>query len=505
MKKNILILALIVASITNSFSQKGGYEIKVKIDGLKDTVCYLAGYYGPKQYYKDTAKVNKNGLAVFKGDTELPGGIYSVVLPDNATYFEFLLIDQFFSLETKLGNQQVMSENLQVTGSDETSLFVDYLKFVGKKQVSATPYRKQYSDSTASKSQKEKAKTKLQEIEKEVTDYKLNLMETHPNSFVTKLFKASQEPEIPESKDWPTLENGKKDSLFPRRFYLANYWANVDLKDDRLLRSPVFHGRLQKYIDNVILQHPDTIIKSADALIAKTNGDDEMFKYIVHYVTNKYERSEIMCMDRVFVHMGEKYYESGKAFWMDSTKLAKVVERVVKMRPTVCGAKTPNVILQDTSESKWVSLYDINAKYTILYFWDSGCSHCKKETPKLKTLYDKYKNNGVEVFAVGTEFEGDAWRKYIRENDLNFINVSDNPEINKNAYQYLKYTTIESLNFRDTYDIYSTPRVFLLDENKEIIAKRIGIDQLDNLLADKLGLPKTEVKEENTKSKKKKK
>ena len=46
-------------------------------------------------------------------------------------------------------------------------------------------------------------------------------------------------------------------------------------------------------------------------------------------------------------------------------------------------------------------------------------------------------------------------------------------------------------DFKNIYDIYSTPVVYLLDENKRILAKRIGVEQLedfyDNYFKDKLG------------------
>ena len=80
----------------------------------------------------------------------------------------------------------------------------------------------------------------------------------------------------------------------------------------------------------------------------------------------------------------------------------------------------------------------------------------------------------LEVFAVGTELEIKEWQEYVEKNELPWINVSDTPEINKNAYEYLQkgVTTLNSLNFRDVYDIYSTPVVFILDKDKKIIGKR---------------------------------
>ena len=74
MKNYILkIIVFICVFIINvkSFAEDG-YTIRIKVNGLKDTVCYLANYYGTKQYYKDTAKVDANGVFIFKGEKELP-------------------------------------------------------------------------------------------------------------------------------------------------------------------------------------------------------------------------------------------------------------------------------------------------------------------------------------------------------------------------------------------------------------------------------------------------
>ena len=120
--------------------------------------------------------------------------------------------------------------------------------------------------------------------------------------------------------------------------------------------------------------------------------------------------------------------------------------------------------MQD-STGKYISLYDVKAKYTIVIFWDHGCGHCKKEVPKLAELYKKLKNEGVEVYAVETEDKPEDWKKFIRDYKLNWINVQEQD-------QYRRAVT------KKIYDIYSTPVIYLLDENKIIKAKRIDTDQL---------------------------
>ena len=69
---------------------------------------------------------------------------------------------------------------------------------------------------------------------------------------------------------------------------------------------------------------------------------------------------------------------------------------------------------------------------------------------------------------MGTEFETKEWKKYISDNELPWINVSDNP----------KYPNA----FRDIYDIFSTPVLYVLDEDGIIKAKKIDIEQINDLL-----------------------
>jgi thiol-disulfide isomerase/thioredoxin len=161
------------------------------------------------------------------------------------------------------------------------------------------------------------------------------------------------------------------------------------------------------------------------------------------------------------------------------------------------GVRPPNLILKDTSDTKWQDFYSLNSEYTVLYFWDPECGHCKKTTPKLQTLYEKkFKDRNIEIFSVGKAIgkDFDNWKKFIRDNKMSFINVAVTDKLyesaKKEAEKYVpmypgekgKPTTLESLNYQTTYDIFSTPQVYILDKDKKIIAKRISISQLEDML-----------------------
>lgn len=441
------------------FAGNPKYDIKVKIKGSKDTIAYLGNYYGDKQYIKDTARVDASGCFEFKGDEVLPGGIYLIVTQAKK-YFEILIDkEQVFSLETDTSD---FIGKMKIKGSPVNSLFYEYLNYMGEKQKASEPLR----DSIKAIKDKDSLKPlqkRLDVFEKEVQKYKLDFIKKYPDNFLSVVFKASYEPEIPEA---PMLPNGKKDSTYPYRYYKAHYLDNIDFSDDRLLRTPVFHSKLKQYITTLVPQIPDSIIAEADILIEKARANKEVFKYVVWFITNWSETSNIMGFDAIFVHMAEKYYMTNQAYWVSPANLEKINSRARILKGLLIGSNIPNVTMQDTS-NVFVTLYNVKSKYTLMLFWDPTCGHCQKEVPKLLALYDSIKSKGFEVYAICTDLNVPEWKKYIIEHKLDWINVMDIQNVT---------------NFHTTYDIYSTPVVYLLDENKKIIAKRISAEQVGEFM-----------------------
>jgi thiol-disulfide isomerase/thioredoxin len=241
---------------------------------------------------------------------------------------------------------------------------------------------------------------------------------------------------------------------------------------------------------------PDTIAHLVDELIARVEGTEEVFKYMVHTITHKYETSEIMGMDAVFAHMALTYYCPGKngpgrATWMEAEQQEKLCERARKLAPLTLGRKAPNIILTDTTEQRWIGMHDLPNEYILLVFWDPHCGVCKKELPKIKEVYDaQLKAMDVEVFTVAKAVDESLlkdWKKFIREKELDWVNVG----LGKHVYEEAKkdprkfipaHTTIESLNYAETYDVYSTPKMFLLDGDRRFVGKQLTPEQVVDLV-----------------------
>lgn len=466
MKQLFTICLAIVSGCMFAGNPDGGFNIKIVPKGLKpETMCQLARYYGDKQYIMDSAKVNEKGEVVFKGTEKWPQGIYLFVPPGKRGYFDFVMDEgQNFTLETDTIDY---IKTMKVKGSEENKFFYEYQNFMAVQQKQMEGLQSQYQKlKDKNKDSAKLVQEKMTVIDKAVKEYKANFIKSNPSTFVAKLFKAMDEPVIPEA---PILANGKKDTTFAYHYYKTHFFDNFDLTDDRLLRSPIFHNKIKQYMEKLTPQMPDSIAVSADYLVEKSRANQEVFKYLVYWLTYTYESSKIMGMDAVFVHMVDKYYVTKQAFWLDSTQQYKITKRGAELKPILIGKQAPAINMPD-STGKYISLYDVKSKYTVVVFWDHGCGHCKKEIPKLLDAYNtKLKAKGVTVYAVETEDKPQDWKKFIRDYKLNWINVQELDD-------YKRAVT------KKMYDIYSTPVIYLLDEKKVIRAKRIESEQIEGII-----------------------
>jgi peroxiredoxin len=450
---------------TCTAQSKNFYTIKVQVPGVPDTMCYLANHFGDKQYLQDSCIADSKGNFEFKGEKKLSPGMYLIVLP-NKRYFEIVL-DQTFQFSVK-ADTTLNPSKIVFTGSVENTEFYSWLNYINDKRKEMEQVRVAYNALPETNKENSAEYQRLKSIETEIELYQQKQIDAKPESFLSVIFLATREVEIPDA---PVLSNGLKDSTFQFYYYRNHYFDNVNFGDARLLRTPVFHQKLDYYMNKLVQQIPDSINIEADKLVALAQKDTEVFKYTVWYITHAFETSKIMGMDAVFCHMVKKYYTRDKAYWLDDASLYKIQERAKQLEPILLGKKARNLVLTDTSNFAQ-SLYAVNEPWTVLFFWDPDCGHCKKSMPKLIEFYNDWHKKGVQIFAVCNETEMDKWKAYIKENNLQWINVAD-PNLRD--------------NFRYDFDVATTPQVFVLDKDKIIRAKKLDVSQLDDFLKHESG------------------
>lgn len=467
--KKISILLLFFSFCLSSFAKDEGYLITVNLKSGAGKKFYLGYYFGDKQYLRDSAIADKTGKVIFKGNKALEGGIYMMATHDKNLMFDFVVTEQVFTLETDSIDYVT---NMKVKGSAENELFFTYTKYTTTKGREAQKIDVQIKDAKDKNDTAavRKFNDEYRKITADLYEYRKGIIANHPGSILAKIFKIMTDIDVPPA---PKNEKGEIiDSAFQYNYYRAHFFDNFDFADDRIVRTPVFHSKMETFMTKLTPQTPECIIESADMLLKQAEKGKENFKYILYWITNHYETSTYMGMDKVFVHMIDNYYAKGKAFWVDETLLFKMKDRADQLRNNLIGNKAPNLTMIDTN-NVYHSMYNVKSKYTLLIFWDANCGKCKEEMPKLVEFYDSInkgkKEKFFDVYAVSLTPDANDWLKYLREKKLKWLNVYD-PQ--------------NETNFRRLYDIYSTPVLYLMDENKKIIAKRIDVNQLKDFIAD---------------------
>ncbi len=462
-----------------SKNDKPGHELNITIKGYTNKLFYLGYYFGDKQYLRDSAVTDTKGKMVFKGTDVLEGGVYLIATADKALLFDFVVTEQKFTLET---DSSSLIDNMKTTNTPENEVFFAYTKFASKMGREASQLEPKIKEAKEQKNKEEEDKLLAQykQMMTQLNEERKRIATENPNMLISKIFSMMKEVDVPDA---PKDSKGQIiDSNFQYEYYKNHYFDNFDFSDNRISRTPIFFPKFETFILKVTPQIPDSIIKAADQVLKLAEKGSENFKFCLFWTTNHYEASQFMGMDAVFVHLIDNYYAKGKAYWVDSLLIWRMKDKCDKLRNNLLGVKARNLSMQDTS-GKYHSLYNMDADYTLVFFWNATCGHCKEEMPKIVKAY-KELNNGIapkaklkfDVFSVSLTEDPTEWKKYLNEQKL--------------PWKLHLYDPLNETNFRVLYDVFSTPVIYIIDKNKKIVAKRIPADQIkefiDNMEKDKL-------------------
>lgn len=462
----LVLFVLMASSLAGSYAQ--GYTIKLTIKDLGNKEIYLGHFFADKTYVKDTVQTSPSGYAEFKGDKVLEPGIYFIVLPTKTIAWEFLMTtdDQDFEMKTDTSDY---IGNLRITGHDQNTKYAEYNAFMRDRTKEMSTYQEAIKADDEAK--KEQVKKDIEALQLKVQAYWDKSISENPGTLFANIIRAQKYPEVPEFEVDPAITN--KDSVLQiyRYYYSKNHWFdNIAWDDAGLLRTGFVYNKLQTFFTQMVLD-PDTVIAEGDKIIKKAEPNPDMFRYLVEYMLNLNYETKRMGMDKVLVHVGEEYYLSGRASWVDSARLEKIKERVIKTRPNILGTQAKDMKMV-TLDNKIINLFSIKADYIVVAFWEPGCGHCKKTMPVLHDIYTDLKwnkNRSIEVMAIFTQVkEFDEWQSFIEEKGMtDWINAYD-------PYGWS--------GFRDNYDIYSTPTIYLMNSKFEIIAKRLDVEKIPEFI-----------------------
>ncbi len=431
-------------------------DITIEVQGLNSGYAYLIGVFQEQNYKADSAQINSSGVANFKAKEPYLPGLFYVTLPNGSNFQVLIDADQKFSMKTNVSN---LYATMKVEGSLDNELLYETLKFEetqrplfqvnAQKMRSAAPGTDPYLQ----------AKAEQDKLLDDRQAYLDKIFNEHPNTLFTKFKRAGQNPDVRDAYK----SDGTPDTARFSYLYRTRFWEGVDFNDERLLYTPVISNKLKRYVNELTVQNPDSIVQSAYFLVDQVLDKPEYFKYFANYVVLNYDPKSSTLMDpqAVFVRMIEKYFTYDRAFWSDSVEVFGLQQRAYEMSASLTGKKAPDVTANDPS-GRARSIYEMKSPYIIVYMWNPECEHCAEQTPQLVRNYAAWKNQGIDVYSIAVNTEDAAWRDAIKKYGMPWVNVFD--KTNKAIY--------------GKYYVDNTPEIYVLNPDRTIIAKNLQVDQI---------------------------
>lgn len=227
---------------------------------------------------------------------------------------------------------------------------------------------------------------------------------------------------------------------------------------------PQLGAKLDSYLAALVGESASAQSAECDFLI-NTTQDSLLRQYVALKLYDHYLQSPVMGDDAVAVHVAREWLLSGKVAMHSEEDLFNARLFVEFNQHSLIGLPAPAVTLFSPS-GEGVQLPPAG-EWSVLYFYDTSCSTCKRETARLK---DFVRESDVPVFAIYVGGSADAWEAY----------RADFPGVT-----HLWDPTFSS-DWQRLYGVLQTPRMFLVNPSGIIVGRGLDTPALRQLLAQEL-------------------
>ncbi len=321
--KKIYFLPLLL--ISAALMAQPAYEIKVTFKPFKNQYIYLGHYFGKSYPIIDSAMLNEKSEAIFKGNKKLQGGIYLIGYPNKTGFFE-VLIDkqQNFSI---VADTATIANGVRFINSTDNDLFKSYQQYMGNTGKQVTVLQEQLKKST-NKKDSTAITDQLVKLNQQIVDYREGLIKKDPKNILSLLLIAMREPILTGRLKDP---KNKQDSLDSYHYYKQHYWDGVNFWDGRLAYTTLFEEKIDKYYEQLVVPHQDSVIMELDQMLGPASINEEMTRFLLVKFINRYLNQKYMWEDHVFIHLFEKYFAQKKYSWLNEKSFKTISERAYSL------------------------------------------------------------------------------------------------------------------------------------------------------------------------------
>lgn len=433
-------------------------EITLNIKGLQSKQAYLSLIRGSKKIIIDTANINNEKIHFLFKDS-LPIGLYRITI-DEGNYVDLIFDNKKVDLKTDIND---LVSQMEVKYSEENKQYYEYLKFSQTKNLKifdiVAKAKELQSDTLKNRNKIDSLKKEIDLVVAEKNKFIIELSKKHPQSITSRIIKSYILPDFDEyRKITPSTPYKTKNE------YLSDHFFDyINFNDTMLLNTDVFYNSCNNYIRNFTTPNSAGYKKAIDVVMYKSAVNAKVTNYFLNLFIETFEESS---WEDVFTYLVDNYYLQSYCE-SDDPKAKDLKDKAEIIKNLAIGKNAPNILLKN-NHNKDFSLYNSHNNLYLLFFWKSSCEFCEASIPKLKEIYNAYKNKGFELIAFSVDTVKSNWTDAINKNDLKWVNLSD-------------FKGYES-PIAKKYYVWRTPTFYLLDKDKKIIGKPYTIEQIETKL-----------------------
>lgn len=440
-----------------SFNGCAQPHIKGNFPELAGQQIRLEAFQGFSTYVLDSARVDKKGSFILNYPKDLAGA-GQLVAKDNKP-FVVILDDENIFLE---GEALALPASIEIIKGQQNLLFGRYASEHPRREqaLSAWGYLEKIYKKDSLFAKQEQAS---QAIEKEMQRIKEQdeafLGELNPESYLSYYL-----PLRKRISSVGTIAQYRT-HLIPETI---EAFRNMDYTSANLYHSGLLGQAIESHfwliensgrsLDSVYVE----MNKSIDAIVDNLMADEQKLNEISDYLFKLLEKRSLF---KASEHLALKLLN--KQGCTLNNDLAAQLEsyRAMKKGNTAPDIVfTGDVVAPNSEGSTIQKLSDIQTPYTVVVFGANWCPQCPGELSYMATVYDKWKNQGVEVLFVSLDTDETTFQKFAGK--FPFISTCD----------YLKW---ESKAVKDYY-VFATPTLFLLNREREILLRPNSAKHMDS-------------------------
>lgn len=437
-----------------SFLLAQDFKMTGEISGLANARLTLSNFYGAEDRVLDSITTDHNGRFTYLFPSDSYNGMYRLRFGKDQ-FMDLLYNQENINFVT---HKDALIDSLVFTSSIENQLYFEYLN-----QRNMTEYKVELLGPVLAYYPQddpfyEDVVLKFDNINESFGTYISALISQNASTYVSRFVKMDHTPMPPQELN----------QMSKMQFMRDHYFDNMDFRDTSLLYSNVISGKTIQYLsfyqNNRLSKDQLEVefIKAVNKIMDVTSVNSLVYEYVLDYLIGGFESYGF---DRVITYIADNINLDETC--VNSERKADLEKKVESLKKFSVGKKVPDFSTTDL-EGNQITLSEIDSEYTVLVFWATWCPHCTKLLPDLKKIYFPERRNKLEILTVSLDDSPEELQKFLNEEGLEWINVSDYKKWNGAVVQQ--------------YDIYATPTMFLLFNDRTILAKPMTYDDLKNEL-----------------------